>query len=226
MANPGLFHRLPLGPLAQRPRLVAAILFGATAALLLGVIPNPLRWSTRAVLSWDLGCAWFVAACMLMMAESGNIRQRAAVQDDGRHVILALVVTACAASLGAIAAELAYAKDHPSADQALHVALVFATVAASWFVVQLIFALHYAHEFYAPALNGSPRGGLSFPGEEPPDYWDFLYFSLVLGVAAQTADVSFTSRSLRRVGALHSLTAFVFNTVVLAMTVSLLAGLF
>ena len=105
-------------------------------------------------------------------------------------------------------------------------ALVFATVAASWFMVQLIFALHYAHEYYAQGERGQDAGGLDFPGGEPPDYWDFLHFSIVIGVASQTADIAFTSKSLRRVGTVHGITAFVFNTVVLALTINLLAGLF
>ena len=74
-----------------------------------------------------------------------------------------------------------------------------------------------------------PRGdaqGLKFPGGEPPDYWDFLHFSVVVGVACQTADVAFTSKRMRRLGTIHGLVAFTFNTVILALTINLLASLF
>ena len=142
-------------------------------------------------------------------------------------MILALVITAAAASIWVIAAELSAAKADEGLIRALRVALVFATVAASWFTVQLIFALHYAHEYYAPD-HDSPNDaqGLLFPGGEAPDYWDFVHFSVVIGVASQTADIAFTSKPLRRIGTVHGLVAFTFNTVVLALTINLLASLF
>ena len=114
-------------------------------------------------------------------------------------------------------------------DKTLRVALASLSVSVSWFVTQLIFALHYAHEYYAPDDDGDPStlqvGGLKFPDEDAPDYWDFVHFAVVIGVAAQTADIEFTSRRLRRIGTVHSLVAFTFNTVVLALTINVLAGL-
>ncbi|RYF98648.1 MAG: DUF1345 domain-containing protein [Caulobacteraceae bacterium] len=164
---------------------------------------------------------------MMWRADVGQIRATAATQDQGQGVILALVITAAAASIWVIAAELSAAKADEGLIRALRVALVFATVAASWFTVQLIFALHYAHEYYAPG-DDSPNDaqGLLFPGGEAPDYWDFVHFSVVIGVASQTADIAFTSKPLRRIGTVHGLVAFTFNTVVLALTINLLASLF
>jgi len=110
--------------------------------------------------------------------------------------------------------------------------LAFATMALSWLFVHVIFALHYAHEYYAPDptededYEDGLRGGLRFPGGQDPDYWDFLHFSAIIGVASQTADIEFTSRTQRRIGTVHCLVSFVFNTVVLALTINLLAGLF
>ena len=134
-----------------------------------------------------------------------------------------------AASLAAVAIELSTAKDAGGAVEALRIGLAMATVALSWFVTQLIFALHYAHEYYAPDDDDDPatqeQGGLKFPGDEPPDYWDFVHFAIVIGVASQTADVEFTSRRLRRIGTVHSVVSFIFNTVVLALTINALAGL-
>ena len=98
-------------------------------------------------------------------------------------------------------------------------------MALSWTFVHLIFAFHYAHAFYAPAAKGGDRGGLLFPGGEAPDYWDFLHFSLIIGVAQQTADIQITDRTLRRTTTVHSLTAFLFNTVIVALTVNLAVGL-
>jgi uncharacterized membrane protein len=68
--------------------------------------------------------------------------------------------------------------------------------------------------------------GLDFPGEQLPDYWDFVHFAVVIGVACATADIDFTSKALRRIGTVHSLVAFAFNTMIVALTINLLAGLF
>jgi uncharacterized membrane protein len=70
------------------------------------------------------------------------------------------------------------------------------------------------------------HGGLEFPGGQPPDYGDFLYFSCVIGTSGQTADVSFTSRKMRRTGTLHCILAFFFNTTLVALTINIASGLF
>jgi uncharacterized membrane protein len=228
--EPPRFLRLLIGPLASRPRLAGAIALGVIAALLLTFVPNDLRPSTRAVLSWDACVLTFIVSTFIAMGQCDGtmIRKRAAVQDEGQHFILGLTIIAAAASIIAIGAELSLAKDEHGLLRAVRIFLAFVTVAGSWLFVQMVFALHYAHEFYAIEDNKERehRAGLLFPGDEPPDYWDFLHFSTVLGVAGQTADVAFASRSMRRTGTVHGMVAFVFNTVVLALTINLLAGLF
>ncbi len=223
--------RLPLGPFASRPRLVGAVLSTATCALALAVLPTPLAPSSRFILSWDAGCLWFIIASLLAMSgkDGGAIRARAAEQDDGRGMILGLVLFATVASLAGSGVELSLAKSDHGGWKTLRVCLAFLTVAASWFVAQLIFALHYAHDYYTRAPDqpaGSIRGGLRFPEGGEPDYWDFLHFSVIIGVACQTADISFGSRALRRIGTVHSLLACAFNTVVVALTINLWAGIF
>ena len=220
---------------AHRPHLASAILTGAVVGLALALIPNGLRPSTRALFAWDSALAVFIATTLKMMGECNDtlIRARAARQDEGQHVILLLAVVAAFISLMAIAAELSLAKGEHGLVKGLRVALAFGTVLASWMFVQMVFALHYAHEYYGEgeAEGGGKavskhRGGLLFPDDDTPDYWDFLHFGAVIGVAAQTADVAFASKAMRRTGTVHCLVAFVFNTVVLALTINLLAGLF
>ena len=216
--------------LVSRPRLLAAFCVGAVVATALAFVPSELRWSTRAIFAWDAAMTVFISSTLMMMNECDETRicARAAKEDEGQHFILALAIIAAAVSIVAVAAELSLAKNEHGLFKGLRVALAFATVLASWVFVQMVFALHYAHEYYGEAEEGSEarRGGLTFPGDETPDYWDFLYFGSVIGVAAQTADVSFASKSMRRTGMVHGLVAFVFNTVVLALTINLLAGLF
>jgi uncharacterized membrane protein len=218
-----------LGPLATRPRLVLAFVVGIVVGVAAFFL-SPLKASTSAIVGWDGTCLTFAVAMLTAMAnkEPHHIAAKAVEQDEGQGFILGLVILAAVASVVATGMELSLAKEAHGWEKAARVALAFVTVAASWFTVALIFALHYAHEFYAPAdcTADGVAGGLSFPGGEEPDYWDFLHFALVIGVAAQTADIGFASKGMRRTGTIHCLLAFVFNTVVLALTINLLAGLF
>ena len=220
-----------LGPLRSRPRLASAIGLGLVAGVVLATVPSGLDGPTRVILAWNIGCLAFLGATLWEIArrDAPYIRGVAARQDEGQGIILALVLVLSAASLMAVGAELSLAKDSHGIDKGLRVALAFGTVAVSWFVTQLIFALHYAHEYYAPDDDGDPatlqRGGLAFPQDDEPDYWDFVHFAVVIGVASQTADVAFTSKPMRRLGTVHGLVAFTFNTVILALTINVLAGL-
>lgn len=213
-----------------RPRLLWALVTGVPALLALG-LGTDLGWFTSGVIAWDVYCLTVLVLVVRFMAGANDpeqIRAKAATQDQGQAVILGLVVIAALASIAAVGVELAALGHQHGLEKDLRVGLALATVALSWAFVQFVFALHYAHEYYGPdALDRDAAGcGLAFPGGEPPDYWDFLHFSLVIGVACQTADIAFTSKELRRTGGLHGVLAFVFNTAVVALSVGLLAGLF
>jgi uncharacterized membrane protein len=217
----------------DRPRILGGIVVGVVVALILWLLPNPLKGSTRGVISWDAAALTFIVLMMLMMRGSSvaKIQATAAAQDEGQGLTLLLSVLAAAVSVLGIAAELGIAKAEHEPVKALRVGLAFATIAISWFFIHLIFAIHYAHEYYSPETcpdqkGHHERGGLGFPGDEQPDYWDFIHFAVVIGVASQTADISFTRKPLRQIGTIHGVLSFVFNTVVLALTINLLAGLF
>ena len=215
-----------------RPRLVAAVAFGAAVALALHFKPGGVSWSTQSIVSWDAGCLYFIAAMLMLLGpqDPDAMQRHAAQQDEGQGFILALVLFAAVASIAAVAVELSVAKNLHGFEKTLRIGLAFVTVAMSWFLVQLIFAIHYAHEYHAPDVSDKVPGpilkGLNFPGGEPPDFWDFLHFAIVIGVASQTADIEFTSKTLRRIGTVHGVIAFTFNTVILALGINLMAGLF
>ncbi len=230
-ARPAPSARWRLAPRAflVRPRLSLAACAGLLAGVACAVLAPRLTASSGAIAGWDVFCALYLGFTLLAIAPEGpdEIRARAAEQDEGQAMILALVLAACAASLAAAGLELSQAQHEHGVMRAVRIAVAFGTVAASWLVMQFIFALHYAHEYYAAdADTGEDSGGLSFPGDTPPDYWDFLHFSIVIGVASQTADIAFTGKRLRRLGTAHSLIAFAFNTLILALTINLAAGLF
>jgi uncharacterized membrane protein len=179
------------------------------------------RLATRALVGWDICVGLYLTLVAHVMAASDvhQIRMRAAREDEGQVAILMLTVVAALASLGAIVAELGSSGGTPR--RPWHVALAALTILLSWAFIHGIFALHYAHEFY----DEDDPGGMAFPGGEPePDYWDFVYFSFVIGMTSQVSDVGVTSRRIRRVVAAHGVVAFVFNAALLALTVNIAAS--
>ena len=208
-----------------RPRLLIAIAAGVAFGLL---CPNELaaRPITRWIGAWNLGATLYLLMVGVMMhrASQADVRRTARRQDDGARAILAFVVLASLFSLGAIVAELAVAKDYSGTSRSLHVALALATIVTSWAFTQVMFALHYAHDFYTCAAAGQPPG-LAFPDTAEPGYIDFLYFAAVIGTSGQTADVSFTTTRMRRIGLMHCTLAFVFNTSLVGLMINVASSL-
>jgi len=193
-------------------RLILSTALGT--AVTLALLAVPWRTPTRVLLGWDAGVALYLALTYGVMANASiaKIRQRAAIVDEGALAVLVLTTAAALASLVAVLAELGHV---PNLSQ---IALGMGTI------LQSIFALHYAHEFYGE--GGDHRtGGLVFPGDQEPDYWDFVYYSLVVAMTAQVSDVQITSKTIRRLTALHGVVSFFFNVTVLALTVNIISSL-
>lgn len=215
-----------LQPVVSRPFLVASVAAGlAVYVFAARWIPRPV---TRGLIGWDTGIGLFVALSFRSMwgCSCEVMKARSIHHDEGRHVMLLLTLVASAASVAAIISQLG-ATHGSTAGHLAHVALTAGTIALSWVFVQTAFAIHYAHVFYCTeASSAEHRGGLVFPGDEgEPDYWDFVYFAFVIGATSQTADVDIASKELRRIATLHGMTAFAFNTAILATMINLAAGL-
>lgn len=221
-----IYRPLLVRVLLARPRLCVSMAVGIAVALLL---PQAVfqQVVTRAIMGWNVGALLYLLLAMKMMFGSTHehMRTRALQQDEGSAVVLLLVVTAAVMCIGAIVAELAVVKELQGSLRYAHIALAALTITTSWAFTQTMFALHYAHDFYATCGRGA-HGGLEFPGEQAPDYGDFLYFACVIGTSGQTADVSFTSRKMRRTGTVHCVLAFFFNTTLVALTINIASGLF
>ncbi len=212
-----------------RPRLLVSLVVGMVGFLLEPATFLPV---TRLLLAWNIGTWLYIALYLSMIATSDEraIRWRAGITDEGQFLILLLASVAAIASMAAIFAELSIAKELKGLDKELHLALAGATVLSAWVFIHLTFALHYAHEYFdeTKAVEGETpavRGGINFPDTENPDYWDFVYFSFIIGVAAQTADVTIGSKIIRRTSLVHSILAFFFNSAILALTINIAAGL-
>jgi len=224
-ADSGVRRGIPvLGAFLSRPYLLTAIAFGVI--IYFASAPWIARDITRALIGWDGGVILFLFLMFFFMSngDAAVMKRRALAHDEGGHLILLLTIIASIASVGAIVAELSAAKDQPGAGW--RVALAAGTVVLSWLFVQIVFAMHYAHVYYLEEEEGEPKGGLEFGACGEPDYWDFVHFSIVLGATSQTADITFSSKEMRRIGTLHTLVAFGFNTAILATMINLAAGLF
>jgi len=209
-----------------RSRLILSIL---VALISLVLLPSWFSLSTKILCIWDAGMISFLAATwvLMMQAKSKTMRRNAQSQDEGRLVILSIVTTAACASIFAIAFILKETKGKDVSILIPHLLLAVVTIIGSWLLVHTIFAMHYAHEYYQDHQTQSDckAGGLDFPEDIEPDYWDFLYFSFVIGMTSQVSDIQITSRSMRRLSLLHSVLSFFFNTAIVAMSINIIAGL-
>jgi len=213
-----------LPALRARPRLLWAIALGVAVYALLAAF-TALTRSTASLLAWNLGAILNLGLTwhMTQATSAEAIRRRAVGQDEGRLAILAVVVLAALAVLLAVGTQLSQARGMQGAERIGHVALAALTVLTSWLFTQVVFGLHYAHDFYMARVRGEPDP-LEFPGTPEPTYLDFFHFAFVIGASAQTADVSFHGSALRPVGTLHCSVAFFFNASLLALAVNVVAG--
>jgi len=213
------FRKLPrpVRVIYSRPRTFIAVAVGIVAFLCLYL--TRLELVTRALIGWDAFAALYLVLVYTMMLQSAhhhNIRRHAIMQDDGRLLILLLTGLGAFASIAAIVFELG------AGHGVAALVLAMLTIALSWATVHTSFALHYAHDYY----DNTP-GGLQFPSGEKTDhadYWDFVYFSFVIGMTAQVSDVGITDKVIRRTATVHGIISFVFNTALLALTVNIAAS--
>jgi len=208
---------VPVRVVYARPRTFISIALGILAFFLL---PGSLRLVTRLLVGWDVFAAFYLVLVFTMVLRSGitHIRRNAVLQDDGRFLILLVTALGAFASIVAIVFELG-----ASNRSAPGLALATVTIALSWASVHTGFSLHYAHEYY----RGDKPGGLQFPSgdqHEHADYWDFVYFSFVIGMTAQVSDVGITDKVIRRTATVHGIISFVFNTALLALMVNIAAS--
>jgi uncharacterized membrane protein len=210
----------PLRIVRARPRLFISALIGL---VVIAVCPSDWRIATRLLAGWDIGVALYLALALRMMAvaQVRHIRLRAKLQDEGQYAILALTAIAALASLGAIVALLGMSGGNDR--EPAHLMLGIVTILLSWTFTHTMFALHYAHEFYDE--NAGKGGGLIFPGDPgEPDYWDFIYFSFVIGMTSQVSDIAITCRPIRHTVSAHGIISFIFNVTLLALTVNIAAS--
>ena len=215
---------LHLGKRVAPPRFLAFLL------ILIGGLPilqPTFGWRQGGMAAFDIASAVFLVSLwpLLRTPHAKEMRVQAARNDANRAFLLAVTGAVMLVILVAVGSELAE-KGSPKAPQ---VALIIATLILSWLFTNIVYALHYAHMFYSQGdLDGDGAvediGGLDFPSTKEPNYWDFIYFSLTLGMTFQTSDVDMTSTRVRIVATFHCFAAFIFNLGVLAFTINSLGS--
>ena len=205
----------------NRPRLAGAIVTGVYVGLAL-----PWQWNpvTRALIGWNVTVWLYLCLMAWLIMRAGHVRVRniAEQEDNSAVVILSIMSIASMASIAAIILELSGIKELPLGDRLAHYAFTGSTVFGSWCLVGTLFTFHYARIFYNSPIE---RRALNFPEKEGnPDYWDFLYFSFTIAVAAQTSDITVMSRSMRKTVLAQSILSFLFNVAIIGLSINMAAS--
>jgi uncharacterized membrane protein len=212
-----------LDPRRATGRITIGALVGLAAGLLL---PGEQGWTVRTVVGWDVGSIAHLCFIwwLIWTSDPRATQCRAAAADPGRTVVWVLVLAASFFSLFAGVFVLRHAKDCGADKGALLVVLCVVAIVASWALTQTAYTLRYAHLYYRDDDEG--EGGLTFPGDRKPDDLDFAYFAFTIGMCFQVSDVAITSPQIRRAVLSQALLSFTYNTVILALVLNLLFGVF
>ncbi len=220
-SNLSLFARIH-----SAQKLLICIVIGVIIYFVVDI--QQLDQLTHLMISWDAFSLSMIILSWITFSitKSQQIREQAKAQDSSRILIFITVLVSTFASFLAVLLLLISKKDFKTTE-ALHLSVAIAGMLFSWFLIHTIFTFRYAHIFYGDNKDkpDTHAGGLEFPNDKKPDYLDFAYFSFVLGMTFQVSDVDITSKRLRRFSLLHSILAFIFNTVMIALTINIIAGL-
>jgi uncharacterized membrane protein len=206
-----------------RPHLFSGVAVGLVAFFPLSLIHET---AIRVILAYDIGSLVFLGLTFFsfLSSQDHDISRDAMRQQEGEWSVFALTILGAIMSFTSIFL-FSGAPSGNKAERGLYLAFVITTLTLSWLTTHVSFAYRYAHEYYTVDADCGPEGGLVFPGDEKPDYLDFIYFSFVLGMTFQVSDVNITAKKLRRLATVQGLIGFLFNTVILALSVNIAASL-
>ena len=213
----------------EQPKWRLLLSVGVGALVFVNNAPKGLEFQLLAAWVGGAICFLIVIWSMMLRASAAQTRCRSQQQEVDHRFILMVAIAAAFASLFVIGFVLGKYKDSTGSQVSLSIAAVF----CSWLLVHTLFAHHYAAFYYRPCAKqsasdsgGEYNGGLKFAGEMPPRYSDFLYFSFVIGMSAQTSDIPIVKSAMRRLTVGHMIVSYYFYSVILALAVSLVTGLF
>ncbi|MCY1166045.1 hypothetical protein D9M73_59640 [compost metagenome] len=202
--------------------------YGLSGGVLAALTPLPTGWAFRGLLGWCVGvCIYLALAWWLCVRfDAKRTRARAQAQDEPSSVLFLVLLLATMACVAAITVLMQQSRGLSGLERGFNIGLSVFALALSWLFIQTIFTFRYAHRYYQEEQQGEPDGpGLEFPGGLDPDYFDFLYYSHVVGMTSQVSDVQVTSREMRRLTLLHGVLSFAFNMLIVALSINVVAGL-
>lgn len=204
------------------------LLYAGAAGIVAGGLAWPFDMLARGLFGWCCAVAVYLLLAWRLAAtcDAQRVRKRAQELDQPNMLILAVMLLAVAVSMVVIGMLLKQVKDMGDVQRVLHIVLGVVSLAGSWLLIHTLFTFHYAHRYYQAekATGSTEEAGLDFPGKAEPDYFDFLYYSYVVGMTSQVSDVQVTSREMRRLTLLHGVLSFAFNMVVLALSINVVAS--
>jgi len=208
-------------------RLILSIGLAVLTYLLL---PKFLGIEVHILAGWDLGVLCFLALVgfTVLNCNPEQTLYHARMREPSSLSILALVVITACTSIFVIGFMLGDIKTTPQPIRSIQIWLSLLAIISSWLLTHTMFALHYARIYYNEVDTENLEkyvGGLEFPTDESPDYFDFMYFSFTISMTSQTSDVSITSRQIRRIVLGHEMVSFFFYSVIVATTVNTVANL-
>jgi len=179
-------------------------------------------WQAASLIGWSVAAAVFIAWIWFMVAGMGGAAtaRHAAVEDLSRSTADLVLILASVTSLIGVGLSLLEASDTEGLEKAMIVAVASVGVILSWATVHTVFTLRYARLYYAGG------GGIDFNGDRAPAYTDFAYLAFTIGMTYQVSDTSIASKAIRRTALRHAYMSYLFGTVVVAMTINVVAGLF
>ncbi len=195
---------------------------GGLAAHAVGLKPG-----AASLIGWNLACVAYLVPTFwtIVKADGETVKRTACEEDEQRSVMMTLVLVAVASSFASVIVALREAKGSHGGSDWLAV-MAISTIVLSWFVVQSIFTLHYAHKYFGDGDDdGEMDRGIKFTGDPPETYRDFWYVAVCMGATFQVSDFSLTKTSFRNLATAHALVAFGFNTLVLALGVNIVSNL-
>jgi uncharacterized membrane protein len=203
----------------RRRNVVASIAFGATLALALAL---GAAWPVA------VSGAWGVAALLIGLAiwpsilrmDAARTKANARDEDFSRVSADLVLLVASVASLIAIFYLVDEAGQRHGVAKLVLAILAVTVVVLSWFLVQTVYTVRYGDLYY-----GDPIGGIDFNDGGDPDYHDFLYLAFTIGMTYQVSDTNLGTKALRRTAIRHAFLSFVFVTVILAVTINVVASL-
>jgi uncharacterized membrane protein len=205
-------------------RAIIRILVAMVSGLAAGCAAQKAGFSLPLLLGWNVAGGMLLALAWNLIVQSDEklTQKRAGAEDPGRTAVYALVLVASSASLLAALKLSRHAKDLAPGDNWMAQIMCLITVAFAWGITHTSFTLRYAHLYYREDDQGV--GGVQFPGQETPSYFDFAYFAFTIGMCFQTSDVCVTSGPIRRTVLLHALISFAYNTAIIAFVLNLVFG--